>query len=70
VTKSKGFYVLTIGVPSINHVPSYILGGEVLPRKESFKPSKLSLNLESDYVSRLTGLTGWAYRSDRLTRFI
>jgi hypothetical protein len=29
---------------------------------ESFKPFKLSLDIESDSVSKLTGLTGWAYR--------
>jgi hypothetical protein len=39
-------------------VVSYIYGGEVLPRKESFKPSKLSLNLKFDTISRLTGQTG------------
>jgi hypothetical protein len=41
-----------------------------LPRKEPFKLSKLSLNLESDSNPRLTGLTGMAYRSDRLIGFI
>jgi 5-methylcytosine-specific restriction endonuclease McrA len=45
------------------------IGGEVLLHKESFKPSKLSLHLKSDYIPRKTGLTDWAYRSDRLTRF-
>jgi hypothetical protein len=40
------------------------------PCKESFKPSKLSLNLKSDSISRLIGLPDWAYRSDRLTGFI
>jgi hypothetical protein len=37
---------------------------------QSFKPSKLSLNLKSDSVSKLTGLTDWAYWLDRSTGFI
>jgi hypothetical protein len=48
----------------------HIYGGDILPHKESFKTSKLSLNLKSDAVSRITGLIGWAYRLDRLTGFI
>jgi hypothetical protein len=40
----------------------YICGGEVLPRKKTFRPFKLSLNLEFDSVSSLIGLTGGAYR--------
>jgi hypothetical protein len=58
------FMFLMIGMPSIGRVPSYIYGGEVLPRKESFKPSKLSLTPKSDSIFRLTDLTGWGYRSD------
>jgi hypothetical protein len=48
--KNKVFCIFTIGMPSIGHVPSDILGWEVLFHKKSFKLFKLFLNLKSDFV--------------------
>jgi hypothetical protein len=47
--------IFDIGGVSIGRDPSYLYRGEDLPHKESFKPSKISLDLKNESDSSWTG---------------